>query len=105
VSTKLIIRFAIGGIAALALIVGLLCALLVNAIDSEPKTQCTGQCAFVSDVRETGKYADRTDIEIAEYGQQLCTTLKTGATGIVYALESEEIVESAIKNLCPEALK
>ena len=102
-NTKGIMWTIAGGFTALLVMLSLILVMIFYRTSDKP--ECIGQCAFVSDVRDTGKYADRTDLEISEYGQELCVTLKNGASAIVYALESEKVIESAIKNLCPEVVQ
>jgi len=94
-----------GGILAFLLLVALLISIVVTEVKKNNKSECIKTCAFINDVRDTGKYSDKSDGELSEYGFELCYTIKSGASGIVYALEDEKIIESAITNLCPDVVE
>ncbi len=94
-----------GGIAAFFVIVFLLVAVLFVELKAE-KEPCVGSCAFVADVRDSGKYSDKTDAEVIEYGNQICNMLSIGQESLLNMLENDEtIIESANQNLCPDVVR
>jgi hypothetical protein len=94
-----------GGLAALIAMSALVIALLIT--HSSPGNKCdTGidnkHCNFITVVRDTGRYSNKSDASLATYGDEMCNAMRNGATTLVEEMENPLIVSAAKHNLCTD---